>query len=404
MYELHSSPSVELARYVLMWVLVVLMLWEPAHSEAPQGGASADAAAAVEGAVLALFAADDVLELVHRCADGVGGYAREARFVTKVGLDALLAADWALWLGLRAINVRYFRWGRLLRVLKLAVVSKRTWLTTKAVLQALPYILDVTLLIGFATVVYALIGAQVLAEAQQDPAFQSDLEADFSSVEDAIATLFTLTTLSNYPGVMLPYTRVSLWYLLYFVPFVGIAVTFFLPIPIAVVYEAFRKHRGEQLIQDQVHQRECLFAAFCCLDTERQGFISLRHWERLFATVYRGRHSRSEVLRLFRHCDPKNTGFLPLQAFFQACELSLYMSSLRKTCAAECACCARCRARCNRRCHCNRLVASCPFELAIFLLILANTAVVICSSILTDPDTLLKLEYADRTFSYIFAL
>ena len=99
---------------------------------------------------------------------------------------------------------------RLLRVLKLAVVSKRTWLTTKAVLQALPYILDVTLLIGFATVVYTLIGAQVLAEAQQDPAFQNNLKTNFSSIKNAITTLFTLTTLNNYPNIILPYTHISL--------------------------------------------------------------------------------------------------------------------------------------------------------------------------------------------------
>ena len=127
-----------------------------------------------------------------------------------------------------------------MRVFKLVVVSKRTWHTAKAVLQTLAYILDVTLLITLMIIIYALIGREVLSDAHSDPKYNADIEADFSSLEDTIATLFTLTTLSNYPGVMMPYIKLSFWYLLYFVPFVVFAVTLFLPIPIAVVYEAFR--------------------------------------------------------------------------------------------------------------------------------------------------------------------
>ncbi len=86
-------------------------------------------------------------------------------------------------------GVRYFRWGRLVRVLKLRIVSKRTWHSVTAVLQSHSYIYDVTLLFCFAIIVYALIGQQVLAEALGDPSFTLDMEANFSFVEDAIVTL-----------------------------------------------------------------------------------------------------------------------------------------------------------------------------------------------------------------------
>ena len=78
-------------------------------------------------------------------------------------MDGLLWLDFAIYMSLFPAQIQYFRWGRLIRVLKLAIVSKSTWHTAKAVLQALAYILDVTLLITVTIIIYALIGREVLA-------------------------------------------------------------------------------------------------------------------------------------------------------------------------------------------------------------------------------------------------
>ena len=50
-------------------------------------------------------------------------------------------------------------------MIKLSVISKQSWRTVKAVIQSIPYIIDVTLLIVFMTVVYAVVGSQVLETA-----------------------------------------------------------------------------------------------------------------------------------------------------------------------------------------------------------------------------------------------
>jgi hypothetical protein len=39
---------------------------------------------------------------------------------------------------------------------------------------------------------------------------------------------------------MIPALKISYWYLLYFLPFVFIFKLFFVPIPVAIVYEAFK--------------------------------------------------------------------------------------------------------------------------------------------------------------------
>lgn len=100
----------------------------------------------------------------------------------KLTFDALLILDFSIYLSLFTRRIQYFRWGWLIRVLKLSVVSKRTWHIAKAVVQAIAYILDVTLLITLTIIIYALIGREVLADAQADPNYNADIEADFSSL------------------------------------------------------------------------------------------------------------------------------------------------------------------------------------------------------------------------------
>jgi hypothetical protein len=47
---------------------------------------------------------------------------------------------------------------------------------------------------------------------------------------------------------------------------------FFLPIPVAIVFEAYKAHRGEIMIADRLKQREGLLASFIALDYEEYPF------------------------------------------------------------------------------------------------------------------------------------
>lgn len=42
----------------------------------------------------------------------------------------------------------------------------------------------------------------------------------------------------------------------------------FVPIPVAVVYNGFRKHRVDILIDDRLKRRDALLAMFLSIDTE----------------------------------------------------------------------------------------------------------------------------------------
>jgi len=92
---------------------------------------------------------------------------------------------------------------------------------------------------------------------------------DFRDIFKAANVMYIFSTLDLYPDVLFPSVESSFLYLLYFVPYLGkiIGLLFmlnyfflnkcvylvmflllFAPIPVAVVYEGFRKHRLNILV------------------------------------------------------------------------------------------------------------------------------------------------------------
>ena len=84
----------------------------------------------------------------------------------------------------------------------------------------------------------------------------------------ASLTLYMLTTLSNYPAAIIPYCKVSNYYFFFFLPYLYIILLFFVPIPVAVVYEQFNKERTKLLMDDRLREKEALFAVHICVDFE----------------------------------------------------------------------------------------------------------------------------------------
>lgn len=77
---------------------------------------------------------------------------------------------------------------------------------------------------------------------------------------------------------MKPYLNADLINTIYFLPFVIFTVFIFLPIPVAVVFEAFRVNRGKILLEDRINEKEGLFICFIIIDHQRRGYIDLQQW------------------------------------------------------------------------------------------------------------------------------
>jgi hypothetical protein len=63
-----------------------------------------------------------------------------------------------------------------------------------------------------------------------------------------------------------------------------------LPIPVAVVFEAFRINRSKILLKDRLKQKEALFLSFIILDHQKSGYIDINQWNALISEVYNNKH------------------------------------------------------------------------------------------------------------------
>ncbi len=56
-----------------------------------------------------------------------------------------------------------------------------------------------------------------------------------------------------------------MWYLAYFMPYIMLNILFFIPVPIAVVYDGFREKRSLLTIKDNLKEKEALFVCYLTL-------------------------------------------------------------------------------------------------------------------------------------------
>lgn len=81
-----------------------------------------------------------------------------------------------------------------------------------------------------------------------------------------ITILYSLVTIDLYPESMIASLNSSYFYLFYFLPYLLLTMMLLIPIPVAVVFEAFKKNQINLIIEDRLKQRSALFCCFVTLD------------------------------------------------------------------------------------------------------------------------------------------
>ena len=64
--------------------------------------------------------------------------------------------------------------------------------------------------------------------------------------------MHTLTTFDGYPNCILPAIKVSKNYYFFFLTYMILCLLIFVPIPVAYVFESFRKNRHNYVLQDRI--------------------------------------------------------------------------------------------------------------------------------------------------------
>lgn len=123
--------------------------------------------------------------------------------------------------------------------------------TFQAVLLSFEHILQLVIFILVMVFLTALIGTQVIGDmdgsVHYDPYIQN-----FNDFLVTSNLLYTLISFDPYPDLMIPAINYSSYYLLYFIPFVTLLLLLLLPVPVAIVFEAFRVHRCQMALQDRI--------------------------------------------------------------------------------------------------------------------------------------------------------
>lgn len=96
--------------------------------------------------------------------------------------------------------------------------------------------------------------------------FDEQYSQNFDNIFTSIYIFYALGSPDLYPDAILPAFYNSKYYLIFFLTYLILFALIFLPIPVAVVFDAYKSHRGEILIMDRLRQREALLACFIALD------------------------------------------------------------------------------------------------------------------------------------------
>jgi hypothetical protein len=102
---------------------------------------------------------------------------------------------------------------------------------------------------------------------------------------------------------------------MYFYPYLAFTVLIILPLPVAIIFEAFKINRSKILLNDRLQEKEGLFMAFLCIDFERRGYINQDQWLGFVKTVYGGNHDIRKSKRVFESLDTRDIGYMVSYGF-----------------------------------------------------------------------------------------
>ena len=101
-------------------------------------------------------------------------------------------------------------------------------------------ILQMALFILLMTSMFALISVIVIGNVSSP---HDELTQDYGNFYYMFISLYGLISFDGYPGIMLPAIQETPYNIIYFVLYISLYMFFFLPVPVATVYEAYRKYR-----------------------------------------------------------------------------------------------------------------------------------------------------------------
>ncbi|CAI2382878.1 unnamed protein product [Moneuplotes crassus] len=401
-YFLTTSPFVRGIKVFLCWFYMFLTFFEPNNStdtSIARGSIQFNCILACEIIILLYFLIDMILRIQFTVIAGQRiGFRKvftEEMFVINLICECMMIVDAVLFYSL--YPNKYFRFGRIFRAIKAVLESREVYRTTVSALNCYPQIIDLGCLISLISFLYAVFGQRFLDHKISG----ITRESNFSNLFEGTQNIYFLATLSNYPSVLIPYVKDSNMSLIFFYPFLVLTVLIILPLPVAIVFEAFKINRGKVLLKDRLHEKEGLLMCFMCIDVQRKGYISLEQWEAFFNVVYGGRQDHKKVRRVFESLDTRDIGYMNLEKFFQGCELIKSMSNLAST-PVRFQALEKARLCLIKYTFLDKIVKSKWFDIVMFIVIILNMVLLLLQLCPFSGEVLEIFDLIDDIFVYIF--
>ena len=86
---------------------------------------------------------------------------------------------------------------------------------------------------------------------------------------------------------------------------------FFMPIPIAVLFDSFRKERADIIVTDLLKQKQSLMFCFICLDVDKDNLVDLPTFKAMMDYAFNHRLSEENILEVYKSVCPDLT--IPLR-------------------------------------------------------------------------------------------
>ncbi|EGR34851.1 hypothetical protein IMG5_000790 [Ichthyophthirius multifiliis] len=347
--------------------------------------------------LLILFYFDVIIETIHKLFDKhhtfIETILKNRKYILKFTILTIILADVIYYIS--SFPFQSLRFGIYIRPFLVLFYSKELRRTFKSISQSLKEILQLFLFYLFMTLFFALIGWKFIGDL--------DGQSNFNNIFTASNILYILITFDGYPDCLMPAYQQSEYYLLYFMSYILLYLFIFIPIPVAVVFEAFRNQRSKLVIMDRIKQKEALLACFVCLDFNDNKSIDYNIFRQFMSQVYKNKKRYIKRIKsLYLHIDMNDSKSISLNEFFGLVDVLERNPNFHIPLFSDLKLWENFRAFINKKMAFKKIAKSTYFEVFMILILLANCIIIFVQSALTDQETIDKLEQWDWIFNYAY--
>ncbi|XP_020294298.1 two pore calcium channel protein 1-like [Pseudomyrmex gracilis] len=179
----------------------------------------------------------------------------------------------------------------------------------RQIFLTLPPILDMLGLLFYLITTYTILGYYMFSE----------MNRNFSTLQDSFVSLFVLLTTANFPDVMMPSYSQNKWYAIYFVSYLCTMLYVMMNLMLAVVNETFTSRERDKFKKLFLHKRKACQHAFKLLVSKQEpDKIRFRQFQGLMR-YHAPNKSIRDIVLMFCHMNTSKNGALTREEF-----LSIY--------------------------------------------------------------------------------